>query len=519
MILPEGGNVVIIDDQPNEVMPIIQALSKKGISTTYYQGNDPNLLPNTPCQFIRLVFLDLQLIETSNEHQITKNIINILEKIISPNNGPYILVIWSKNSSKYESAVGVEIKKHDYLSPSCILSFNKRDCLEEKVSQLINSDDVIKNVLGKLEGRLEEEDELLIKKSISDVLSEEYKTEFIVKDNAIEIIEKHIKEGLEEAGIFHLFVIWENLIRKAGAHTVEAISSTIEKNDLWEINMRDVIKRMARARTGQNVITNGIALESALTTFTNSFSEELESEIRLYEFPEYIDTTSSFLIADNSTGNILKISEFEDNGPKVKLSKDDIDVKGKEKMSFYSMGKLSNGLKEPDKTIVEKLTSTYIKIPDLINTKLHIELNPNDELIPGNVYKIDVANDIKQQYLLTYFDNIKGELDNYTFIELEVSPICDYAQTKWKKSRLISGIIYCEDNKAKKNDHLYTVQPTILIDNITYRLIFDFHLFKSLDNKLVNERNVYLRLKRELLLDIIANLSGHVNRPGISFMT
>lgn len=516
MTLPEIGGVVIIDDQPTEALPIINALSKKGISCTYYQGANPNLLPDSPSQIVRLVFLDLQLIETTDDNHITKTIIDILNKIISKDNGPFILVIWSKNRAKYESIISLEIKKHEHLYPSCIIGFNKRDCLEEKII-FKNSEDLIAETLDKLKGRFEDEDLETIKKVIEEVSKSDYTVEYTVKQDAIEIIESNIKKELENAGVFHLFVIWENLIRQSASNTVFAVSKTIEASDLWEQNMRDVIKRMAKARAGQNKLDKEEILKTALSTFTYSFTEELESSIREHDFPDYINTDSEFIISDKNATNIYKIVSPEEN--KVALLKDDAVIKGKESVSIQKLVSLINGIPEADQAIVKKMVESYIKIPFEINTKLHIELNPNKELIPGNIYKVNVSADKKNEYLKTYFDNIPDEIEQFTFIELEVSPICDYAQTKWKKSRLVSGVIYPIDISAKSRDHLYKVDPVIMIDGEPKRLIFDFHLFKSLDNQVVEERDIWFRLKRELLLDIIANLSGHVNRPGIAYMT
>jgi hypothetical protein len=50
-------------------------------------------------------------------------------------------------------------------------------------------------------------------------------------------------------------------------------------------------------------------------------------------------------------------------------------------------------------------------------------------------------------------------------------------------------------------------------------MVFDYHLFKSTDKPDPDKLNIWFRIKRELLLDIIANLSSHVNRPGISFVS
>jgi hypothetical protein len=521
MTLPTNGSVVVIDEKPEEALPIIKALSKSGISTTYYTGIKDEEFPNEPSQIIRLAFLDLQLIDSvTDEHQIATSLIQVLKKIIPANNGPYILVVWSKNYAKYGAYVENEIKKYgNGIIPACIVRLNKSDCLDGIKVQNIDGEEFANDVTQSILGSLEEDEIIFLKQRIKEGLDNYAQFEFQAKDNAIAIIENAIETELKKAGVFHLFIIWENLLKKSGSNIVASISSAVEYSDLWEQNIRDVIKRMAKARTGQNETTNDMALKSSLITITNSFSEELESKIRESVFPEYINLESPYIIAGKVDTDTFEILPFVDNGPKVKLKKNGLDVKGKEKISYSKMNQLSEGLPEPDKTIVHGLTNSYIKVPYLINTKLHLELNPSDELIPGNVYKIEVPKDKQKEYLSNYFDTLVCEPADFIFIELEVSPICDYAQAKWKKSRLISGVIYKPQNFCKTRDHLYPVQPPVLIDGVLRKIVFDFHLFKSLDKNIVEGRQIWFRLKRELLLDIIANLSGHVNRPGIAFVS
>lgn len=528
VVLPENGSVVIIDNQSEEALPILSALSKHGIATTYYKGNSQAELPKHPIQLVRLVFLDLQLIETSDENQIAKHVTNVLNSIISKKNGPYILVIWSKNYAKYGAAVQAEIKTLEHLIPVCILNFNKRDCLIEKTINKIDQDGFLDEVFEKLEGRFTDEDQLAIRESIVQALSNEFSVEYEAKPNAIEIIEQHLKSELQKAGVFHLFVLWENLIKKSSASSINGVSSSIEMNDLWEKNMRNVIFRMAKAQTGQNEISTETALKASLATLTYSFSEEIDSSVRDYKFPDYINLNNQFIFSAQNNSDTYGIQEFEDaNEIKCKINKNGADlkysVKGTEvihsvkKKVFHN---LSEGVTEPDKSVVKKMVYTFLSIPFHINTKLHIEINPAKDLTPGNVYIIDLEGGKKAQYLLTYFEKVTDlPIDQILFIELEISPICDYAQTKWKKSRLVSGIIYPSNLIPKsQGDHLFRVQPTFLIDNKPCKIIFDFHLFKSLDLDVVKARNIKFKLKRELLLDIIANLSGHVNRPGIAFV-
>lgn len=78
----------------------------------------------------------------------------------------------------------------------------------------------------------------------------------------------------------------------------------------------------------------------------------------------------------------------------------------------------------------------------MINTKLLVDTKPSAEVQPGNIYlKKVVRRDRKESLLKNYLRECeqpiwdkdgefllnKNELNAFKFIELEVSPICDYA--------------------------------------------------------------------------------------------
>lgn len=79
--------------------------------------------------------------------------------------------------------------------------------------------------------------------------------------------------------------------------------------------------------------------------------------------------------------------------------------------------------------------------------------------------------------------------------------------------------MYPENSTIKDNvGHFYYVEPVFLLEGKKCKMVFDCHLFKALDREKVRARVVKYRLKRDLLLDIIAKVSSHINRPGISFV-
>src|SRR4030042_3927052 len=125
MNIPENGRVVIIDDKVKEEgLPLIKALTRINVPTIYFTGKLEEL-PGEPLKGIRVVFLDIVL-GTDGQSAKTQvsTAVNVLKRIIDINNGPYLLIAWTKNKEHLEN-----IK--DALSdrpPICVLDLEKSSC-------------------------------------------------------------------------------------------------------------------------------------------------------------------------------------------------------------------------------------------------------------------------------------------------------------------------------------------------------------------------------------------------------
>lgn len=519
MILPENGSVVVIDDDPNQARPIIDALAKKGIATTYFRGTGEKEVPNEPLKNVRLAILDLQLNPMDKDpHTIATRLVNVLNRVISDDNGPFMVLIWSRKDNLFGEEFRSEVKKQENSRvPICIANIEKAKCLQ--ISETTKDAELADSVIKDLKTVIEENDLEAISKAIINNFQED--EQFEATPNAVEVIEESLKNALERAGVFHLFVMWENLIRKASYQTVNDVSAAIEYSDLWEMNMRDILKRLAKARTGKNTLSNEFALKAALYTFSGSFYEELELEIRKkIGFPEYIQLESPFSIAGKLNDDIFKIDIYLDGkADKVRLFKNDQIYKGKDGIGYAKISSLSDGLENTENDFINNLIKCYQEIPLLVNSKLHLEENPSAGHMPGNVYKIEVPEERKNEILLTYFDKIPDDPSDYHFIELEVSPLCDYAHHKWEKSRLLPGLLFPEREKLKRAEYFYQNSPVLLLDKKKYKMAFCYLIFKSGDIKVVQERGKpWFRIKREMLQDIVTKLSGHINRSGITII-
>ena len=98
MLLPVNGRIVIVDDQINEAEPLIRIFSKKRIPINYYSGQRISDFPDNPDENkLRVLFLDLNIIESQREIKAVISTLDPIIRAIVPNNpNPYLLVIWSK---------------------------------------------------------------------------------------------------------------------------------------------------------------------------------------------------------------------------------------------------------------------------------------------------------------------------------------------------------------------------------------------------------------------------------------
>ena len=97
---------------------------------------------------IRLFFCDLKFNSASGDRNITSNLVGILRKLISPKNGPYILLLWSAHEKEYIDSVR-EALALEAIYPEFVLPLNKSDYFQADDSydrSMKNIDDLFDKV-------------------------------------------------------------------------------------------------------------------------------------------------------------------------------------------------------------------------------------------------------------------------------------------------------------------------------------------------------------------------------------
>lgn len=415
MNIPENGRVVVIDDKYEEVESLLKMLSKNKVPVMYFTGVDKDELPEQPFSDIRVIFLDIVL-GTEGQQDKTKisTAYNVINRVIGANNTPYLIIVWTKHN---ELIKGIEEKLKEN-PPIIMLNLEKSEC---------------KDAEGKYE---------------------------------MDKIERKLKEELKKAGIFHLFIIWENLVHKSAGKIVTDFSSFYNQKNNWNKNMCGVLYKLAKAYAGETLKDANTAeiVRNALLTFNGTFLDTLENEIRLFKG---FDTA-------------LSVNDRNTIEPKIlaKINSRLLLVMEKSKRPM------------PGQVYYGKNGKYKIKI---------------DDLFEGNIGQYQKKDDL--------ITNIKD-------IFLEVSPVCDYAQKKWRVHRVLPGLMWTHAhfNKIKKKaDYMYT-SPMFEIESNLFKLVFDLRYLTSLSDKVIRGKTPAFKLRYELLVDIQSCISKHINRPGVTFL-
>ena len=161
MILPMSGRVVIVDDEFREALPLIRTLSQRRVAVTFFRGRLEDL-PSEPFKDVRIVFLDIVLegLEGADDKTKISALMNVVKKIISKENGPFVLAIWTKHpelTEKLQNALKkegfytltVNLEKDTFFekkegSDEWVFKEDKKDKLQGIIKEKIRAIDIFK---------------------------------------------------------------------------------------------------------------------------------------------------------------------------------------------------------------------------------------------------------------------------------------------------------------------------------------------------------------------------------------
>lgn len=533
LLLPKDGSIVLIDDKYSEAKPLMDLLSENGYPSIYFNG-DISKCP-IGLKKVRAVFADIQLLPGLNDQTYAQLILDHLDKFILNNNGPYILIIWSAKLASYASKLEEMVKAPAFnKKPIAIIRLDKNDYFKKSIT--VNDLDQ-ETFLESLQTRFNENDKNFILQTVSANLNSEEKRE--IKSDALAKISAKIRTGLKDHRAFEWLIKWEASIYESATSFVSDLASIHHLDENWDFNFKNIIARLAHAQLGEQIkkIKKKEFMRSAFKTLNSALSDSIDSiasetiSISEKDLKEFSESGYSF------TEGGTKYKVIWKDYSKYQLIIDDV-KKGEDKKSISDLAKIVNS--QTQKASVEKMISVYSGISPQLNSRLNIDTITKKPLQPGILYEVKLRNKKRKRTLLddTYFhkSTFLGKtadkktflisddvVDRFQFVELEISPNCDFANNKWKKHRVISGILFPEELRKtnslefQNDESLYRSFPLVKINNVVFKLVFSFKLLKSFDLTDSNEKlkKIIFRIKNEPLADIITRMTSHANRIGL----
>jgi hypothetical protein len=142
--------VVVIDDDVNEGMAIVSALSKYGMGISFFTG-DPDELPLKRLDGVRLLVLDMNLttIETGTIEETLSPLITFLDKLLAKNSKPFVILAWTKHSELVNKFGKMLDKVRPDLKPYFMAKLQKASYKEQDTVDKYNSKKIRQSIRNK----------------------------------------------------------------------------------------------------------------------------------------------------------------------------------------------------------------------------------------------------------------------------------------------------------------------------------------------------------------------------------
>lgn len=467
------ARILIIDDQPEEVLPIMLALSNLGIGFIYHKGDRVEDLPKEPFLGIRLVFLDLRLDIGGNTNQVLSKTVNVLKRLVDPNTMPLIVICWTKHPGDYEEFSKKATKHIPGLKPGFIKSFPKPGNL-------------------------------------------------LVDQNKNNLIED-IQEIIGQYPAVQILWDWEQVVHEAVSDTTQTLADTVSKStkdidneqfqEKWLNNLLEVLRTMVKAEIGQVVNESNAqrALFSVLNTLVsdrlNHKSIDRESSYSNKIIPKEDDKISGPQIASLNQMILFEPADEDENSVKpgnVYLPKNELNgacVHEICKFDFTAMGnEMIDVTKEKSKG--KKLGKEEDKLKNEINKKPG-DTNLREKLSGVIEEKKKLADDL---------------LKKCKPILIEMTPPCDFLQKKRPVSRFIGGLLVPKHHEKilKNSPWIHKFDPSnIFGDEEIYILALSSrHQFGVSSPEQVIQNKPLCRIRSQALTDIRVWAAFQGARPG-----
>ncbi len=240
-IIPLNGRIAIVDDQIEQALPLMRVFAKNNIPYVFYKGTDFDYLPEKPENDIRILFLDLNLLggRDNQPKDIRSSLYSVIKRIISPDNYPYVLVLWSRQEKEYKEMLE-ELFKNEL-----------KGCAPIVVQEWIKSD-----------------------------FFPYYSDEEVNKDEEYKIIDE-LKKVVAGFPAYSYLMKWENCIHNSADETIQGIFHDSHSQDDWHSNANCILSMFAKSYLEQHYKDATIEdkAKASLLFLNDVYQDTLETNI------------------------------------------------------------------------------------------------------------------------------------------------------------------------------------------------------------------------------------------------
>jgi hypothetical protein len=463
------ARVLVIDDKPDEAVPIMTALGKIGVGCVYVRGDKVEELPSKPIEGIRLVFLDMRLDEGGGQKAVLSKTISVLKRCVPVNTMPLVIICWTAHKEDIEvfkEMVSTEISglKHGFIVG---LPKPKR----KKTATWKMHDNIVKT--------------------------------------------------LNPYDALKLLWQWENVLHKAATETTQTIANVstymvedqnVAVND-WQEGIFMVCRELVWAEAGKiaNTETASVALFHAM----NELAIDRMQNAILEKPPECIDklipeNDSSLEVAHTSLLNQMIMLEPINKrdktcAPGVILisGEPDFPKHFRKRIGIRKKDELKDVLLDANRhRDMKKLKKEEEKLKSKLNK------NPQDS---ASLEGLEIINTDRRNF---------SEIINNQCREIliEISPTCDYAQAKRPVARFLAGLAVPEKfaECIKKEDHIYRFDAMKILtgDDIWVLILSSRYTYALTNPEAKKHPSAMYRLRSHALSDLRTWAAYRNARPG-----
>ncbi len=129
MIGLRGARVIVVDDEAEEALPIVEAMSRAGVASAFFQGKEEDIpSPEQRLEGVRLAILDMDIVGGGvSDRSKAASLAGFLERMLSPRNGPYAVIAWTKHPEIRDAFEEAVFRSRELPKPIFIEMIEKRE--------------------------------------------------------------------------------------------------------------------------------------------------------------------------------------------------------------------------------------------------------------------------------------------------------------------------------------------------------------------------------------------------------